>query len=104
MHLFKTLAVALAFFGHATLPTLSEETLNVIESALVEERIDYADPGEYKPPDASEFTPEAQGDLVTELPGLSILGKRRMFSGYIPVDGQGRGAFMWLFDQSRFGE
>ena len=38
-----------------------------------------------------DFTPEAQADLVTELPGMRSLGKRRMYSGYIPVEGEGRG-------------
>ena len=38
-----------------------------------------------------DFTPEAQADLVTELPGMKSMGKRRMFSGYIPVEGEGRG-------------
>jgi len=40
------------------------------------------------------FTPEAQRDLVTNLPGARSLGKRRMYSGYIPVEGQGRGTLM----------
>ena len=45
---------------------------------------------------AMDFTPEAQNDLITELPGLRNPGKRRMFSGYIPVEGEGRGKFLTL--------
>lgn len=48
-----------------------------------------------------KFTPEAEGDLVTELPGVVSLGKRKMYSGYIPVEGQGRELFYWLVESEK---
>jgi len=46
------------------------------------------------------MTPEAQSDLIVDLPGLSsrIAGKRRMFSGMIPVDGTNRELFYWFVE------
>lgn len=43
---------------------------------------------------------EAQSDLITSLPGLSSreMAKRRMFSGYIPVDGSNRELFYWFIE------
>jgi hypothetical protein len=44
---------------------------------------------------SEEFTAEARLDFVEKLPGASELRapKGKMFSGYIPVDGEGRGEF-----------
>jgi carboxypeptidase C (cathepsin A) len=48
----------------------------------------------------TNLSPEAQADLVTSIPGLParLFGKRRMFSGYIPVDGTDRELFYWLVE------
>lgn len=92
MHLWKNVVVGflLALLSNVAFAELTEKTRRMIASAIVKNSGDLQT-DEYVP-DASEFSPEAQADLVTELPGLRILGKRRMFSGYIPVEGQGRGA------------
>ena len=72
--------------GHISSPAVSRTvTVDVMPDVLEESSLAYV-------PDTSDLTPEAVQDLVTDLPGLSILGKRRMFSGYLPVDGEGRGS------------
>jgi len=42
-------------------------------------------------------------DLITNLPGLSYheSNKRRMFSGYIPVEGNGRQLFYWFVESDK---
>ncbi|KAH9249810.1 hypothetical protein BASA81_012405 [Batrachochytrium salamandrivorans] len=45
-----------------------------------------------------DFTPQARKDFIKRLPGLKLKDHRRMFSGYIPVEGQGRSLFYWLLE------